>query len=296
MSTTTTVTVTRVVLGAGDPEMAACAALARTHGLEVIQAQAPNQTGALAPVSPFNAYNATQPAPQAGDIWIEAAPADGGKPAVRGMGGEIVDHHQPGDSGFGVGPEGAISASSLGQLAALLGVELDSTQRTVAAADHCLAAAFAGQVPGVTPGDVLETRIASAAAFERRPTEELQAEIVFALDALETASQLRIGDVEVADLRGFLPPETAPERADAGGVPGLHHAGPMTGQAYIAWVREASSRGGRLKVVIGGAGAGTAAGTAPITAFLEGWALEEGLCEPYGDAVRGFAGAYPRPT
>jgi hypothetical protein len=195
-----------------------------------------------------------------------------------------------------------------------------------AAADHCLAAAYAGQCPGVDPISLGEWRIDCRAAQRERsdecvPPRDYRAEIVADLERanelLTAATMLALvcqlgpdGDwvrgtarlgapvtgrrcshhggvraapglwwanrVLIADLRGQHVPEL-PEAACSLGV------------AYLATVTDSD---GRTKVVLGGCGDGTVPGTAPVEAFLGGWAQEQGLVDLYGDAVRGFAGGY----
>lgn len=57
-------------------------------------------------------------------------------------------------------------------------------------------------------------------------------------------------------------------------------------------VPPAGSRDPRPKVGVIGAGEGTVPGTAPVEAFLGGWAEQQGLVDLYGDPVRGYAGGY----
>ena len=59
------------------------------------------------------------------------------------------DHHQPKDAGFDKLPQDYMQGSSLGQLAAHLGVELNEEQRTIAALDHCASAALADEIPDI---------------------------------------------------------------------------------------------------------------------------------------------------
>lgn len=57
---------------------------------------------------------------RAGDVWVECAPADGGRAEVDTSFSRRIDHHQPGDSGYGLLPEAAFEASALCQVLRLL--------------------------------------------------------------------------------------------------------------------------------------------------------------------------------
>lgn len=146
--------------------------------------------------------------------------------------------------------------------------------RLIAAGDHSLAAAYAGEIPGVDPEALMRLRAETRAAFQRRPVGDVMADIASARAALSAAPryELRPGDAatEVRDLRGRnLIPEL-PEAATRGGVP------------YIA--DGPTEPSGRAKVVCSGS-------PDVIQAFLE-WAAKQGLVDAYGDPARGLAGAY----
>ncbi len=93
--------------------------------------------------------------------------------------------------------------------------------------------------------------------------------------------------IEVVDLRGTQ-------------IPDLPEAAMALGVAYLAGgvsLRE----GDPPKIVIGGCGEGSVPGTLPVEAFLAaarngnvaGTPVHvDGELKPYGDIVRGFAGAY----
>ena len=71
-----------------------------------------------------------------------------------------IDHHNPGDSGYAKSPSQYLEGSSLGQTLSFFGIEPTETQKLLAAADHCLTAAYQGQCPGVDPGELLFMRAA----------------------------------------------------------------------------------------------------------------------------------------
>src|SRR3954470_5159841 len=107
-----TFTVARIILGAADPEMARIREIAEAAGLPVVQAMGAGRTPGdpTAAVSGFTAYKAVSPEPQTGDIWVECAPAAGGKVAIVAAGGRVVDHHETGDPGYGEPPAKALEA------------------------------------------------------------------------------------------------------------------------------------------------------------------------------------------
>lgn len=77
------------------------------------------------------------------------------------------DHHYPGDPGYDLGPDKFWEASSLGQLSDLLDFETTYLTRVIAAADHCLADAYAGRCPGIFQDDVLQVRLPELMVRER---------------------------------------------------------------------------------------------------------------------------------
>jgi hypothetical protein len=250
-----------------------------------------------------DAYRSTI-VPVAGDIWIECAPAVGGKAAITAAGGVWIDHHFPGDPGYGADPTCAVGASSIGQLADLFRtVELSPRERAIAACDHCLPAACAGIVPGISIADVAALRAASLL----RPSVQLDpelgimheaaltsiADILTTVGALASAPTVWIGvpsvgiGAGVADLRGLPLP---PDDKDGGALPGLATVASFARRPYVCRVRER----GRVKVVLGGDGPGSSANGDAAAAFAA-WAAAHGYIDPYGgDPERGFAGAYER--
>jgi len=250
-----------------------------------------------------------------------------------------VDHHHPGDPGYGRGPEEAIAASSIGQVASILAqinhlprewevvegtdhralgtIELSADGAyvvgmtslsmeapgsgepyglvpvarvavlpaevvLVAAGDHCPAAAYQGQVPGVNPVALAQWRAESRAAFQHRPVEAVLADVSAAAHCL-THGEYPWGDPAPMVLGGVLDLRESPP------IPEIPEASLRTGVPYLASLPMPD---GRTKIVLGGAGEGTVAGTRPVEEFLGGWAAAQGLTDPYGDPARGYAGAY----
>lgn len=68
------------------------------------------------------------------------------------------DHHNEGDAGFSVSPSEYLKGSSLGQVLTFLNKTPTATQKMIAAADHCLGAAYQGLCPEVDPDELLYLR------------------------------------------------------------------------------------------------------------------------------------------
>lgn len=169
----------------------------------------------------------------------------------------------------------------------------------VAAADHCLAAAYRGECPGVDPDALMQWRAQSRADFQRRPVGEVLADIEAATEGLREATRC----TECGDRRDWSPEGMARNlgvsdcgvigglggcgdchrwTADMGGdtVPELPEAAVRIGVAYVATTAD---RDGRRKRVLGGH-------TTPEQ--IATWMATCGLRDVYGDPARGFAGAY----
>src|SRR5690606_34614139 len=140
-----------------------------------------------------------------------------------------------------------------------------------AAADHCLAAAYRGECPGVDPDALMRWRVETRAAYQGRPVAELLEDVEQSRARLRAAPVVALGErLTARDLRGEHVPE-------------LPEAAVREGLAYLATVTD---RDGRRKIVLGAADEET------VRAFMEKWAPREGLADLYGDPARGFAGGY----
>lgn len=337
-----------VILGSSDAEGAAIERVCLAAGLRVAYAVGSDGNR----VHPGNAYRAVGytiggqfcDAAPSGTVWLVECDIvrDGfgdGVTIVR------IDHHRPGDPGYGRPPEQFMSASSIGQVVSELGrlsrlpkewkhttetpvgwygrrgcghdhnglwvagpvvewvyrppnvptmlggtvpAQVSRTGYTVpadialvAAADHCLEAAYRGRCPGVDPEALMRWRAESRAAFQGRTVEAVLADVEAARKVLTThlhqcrrfcESERGHRDdwsCEIADLRGLSIPEL-PEAAAREGI------------AFLATVRD---RDGREKVVL------QAATPELVSRFLAG-EIVPGLKDIYGDPARGFAGGY----
>lgn len=322
------------VLGAQDPEMELIDRLLRQCGETIVYAT--DSSGQR--VHPGNAYRCPTPSVPKDSIVFAVECIDS-----LPEGWVRIDHHRPGDPGYGRPPNEFLPASSIGQVIkelARLGLlralwtrdegslerprllpgelrycsvrtpgslgssdhnaYLPSDWREVwmvgagywsngirggdtalyvphdfilcAAADHCLAAAYRGECPGVDPDELLYWRVKTRAAYQGRSEKELLADVYEAQDLLENAPNERLAHgIYVADMRGY-------------NVPELVEAAMVEGMAYITLVAD---RDGRRKIVLGG-------NTTPeiVQAFMTEWAPKQGLVDIYGDPARGFAGGY----
>lgn len=263
---------TLFVLGAADPEMNAIAELLAQHGVARVYARVNGKR-----VHPANAYNAEAPA-EALELLARGGSVHLVECVGQAPGGvRRVDHHFAGDPGHGKPPTQYWHASSLGQTVAVLDellptpVAVTQEMRWVAAADHCLGAAYAGLCPGIDPDALLQWHVASRAVFERRSTAAVLCDVASTQRALQTAPRLSLAPgVVTADMRSRSSPELLIAAAHAR-------------QCCLSTVR---TRDGRTKI-------GCLVGSAEqIRAFMEYWAPAQQLTGIYGDPVRGFAGAY----
>ncbi len=82
-----------------------------------------------------------------------------------------IDHHNPDDLGYAMGPALYWKASSIGQLHAMLRVPPKESDYVLAAMDHCFNASMKGLCPGISVKDVRERKIAEIAKTTRLETE-----------------------------------------------------------------------------------------------------------------------------
>lgn len=257
------------ILGAQDPEMREIERVLRRDGRAVVHA-----AHAARRATPRTAYaadavlrsgqrgrpEAAVLLPNAPTVFVECS-VPGWTPHGR------IDHHNPGDAGFDKGPEAYLAGSSLGQTLALLDLEPDATQRLLAAADHCLTAAYQGECPGVDPRELLFLRASWQAKMSGRSLGDVIAGILAAAALIERHYDSASGEARFPD--PTLSPTDLAEGAAYTGKPVRYR------QLFP---------GGELKVMLKGATPGH------ITRFMdEQRALGR---EVYGNPWRGYAGAY----
>lgn len=288
------------ILGASDPEMASIERLLAECGESVAYAVGPDGER----VHPGNAYRSVGFRPvgtndlctrDTRECYLVECSGDLPPDALS------IDHHRPGDPGYGRPPEEYWGGSSIGQVYhALMDLGLavpyadsrgwvawvPTDLLMIAAADHCLEAAYRGRCPGVDPDALMRWRAETRAAFQGRTVEDVLADIEAARARLRDAVtrceyehpmgggvvEHHLPDAPYADLRGQSIPEL-PEAAAREGIP------------FLATVRD---RDGREKTVL------QAAPPPLVEQFMSGKIIP-GLHDLYGDPARGFAGGYLAP-
>lgn len=299
------------ILGAADPEMAAIESLLADRGEQIAYAVGPDGDRVVA----GNAYRAIgyQYSDDMslytrfdGDVVLVECGGDLPAPAV------VVDHHWPGDPGYGQPPAAFAAASSIGQVLALLYRNAQKHERDglvsfmsdeqllIAAADHCLAAAYRGECPGVDPDALMRWRVESRAAFQKRSADDVLRDVEAARTVLRDAEVLHLSaGIDAGGVCRSCRVKCAPTEEDGSwDYCECPTARDMRGRK-VAELPEASAREGlcfisdglpdptgRVKVVC-------QSGTPEqIRAFMAHWAPAAGLVDVYGDPARGFAGGY----
>lgn len=261
------------ILGAPDPEMAEIEALLVEAGQEILYAALDFQRADAGTAYQADGVLDREGRPRPLPVGEEAILVECSVPLPGVVWVHKVDHHRPGDPGYGLPPEAYWQASSLGQVCRRLGAARTPEREMVAAADHCLAAAYRGRCPRVDPDALARWRAESRARFQGRPVEAVLADIAAARGALRAAPRVYLGEGtgSVADLRGMEVPE-------------LPEAAAREGLAFLAAPR--AGRTGRFKIVL------QAADPDQVRVFMGSWARAQGLKDVYGDPARGFAGGY----
>jgi hypothetical protein len=195
------------VLGAMDPEMREIEEVVNAYLDDRIER---GESGGVlyaakdgASVAPSTAYKANglvrkdgQPAEMPGDVTRVVTVECG----VQGLKAHVrVDHHNPGDVGFGFGPEKFWEGSSLGQICELLEVEPTIEQRIAAAADHCLNHAYQGKCPGIDPSALRAWRVKSRSAYQGVEPEVVEKAVAEAIETIKGLPKVEIGGREVAN-------------------------------------------------------------------------------------------------
>lgn len=153
--------------------------------------------------------------PRAPAVFVECAVRDR-VPTVQ------VDHHRPGDAGYEMPPERYLEGASLGQVLRLLEREPDDTQRLLAAADHCLTAAYQGRCPGVDPDDLLFLRASWQAKIAARSLSDVVDGILDAARRVKRAHDPVRGESRFLD--PVRVPKDLPEGAAYAGLPVRYRA------------------------------------------------------------------------
>ena len=263
-----------VVLGGGDPEMAAIAAACGKLGIRTLQASVDGVA-----CHPGNAYRCNgyvEGGVLADDVVITV------ECAVVGLTPYFAaDHHNPGDNGYGRPPEEFWSASSIGQMyqhlldggvpATTLSDAFGPERYLVAASDHCPSHAFAGKCPGIDVTELKAMRARNSASFNKMTEEEWLAVVDAAIE------QLRVLPIATAGGGEY--------RVSTVDIPLLNHAQLIVGLP-VQYVMAGNARDPRTKV-------GLLGGEPPMIAAWMAEKVASGeLVDVYGDPVRGYAGGY----
>lgn len=255
------------LLGAADPEMQTIESLLKVNGRHV--AYALNANGErVRPDEAYTAYTKDELVNQIattgrGTIFLVECRL------VNYNGGTIIDHHNPGDPGYGKPPKEFLEASSIGQVLRVLNKEPTPDILLIAAADHCLGAAYKGLCPGVNPDELMKWRVVSRAAYQKKKPAAIMTAIESARATLRAAPLIQLtAGISVRDMRGIDAPE-------------LPEAAAREGTCFVSSIPYK----GRTKYVC------QSGSVEEIEAFIE-WAKKNGLENIYGDPTRGFAGGY----
>lgn len=178
-----------------------------------------------------------------------------------------VDHHHPGDPGYEKGADAYLEGSSLGQVLQLLEMEPNPTQRLLAAADHCLSAAYKGECAGVDPGELLFLRASWQARMSGRSLGDVVEGILHAGQQVRRHYDSERGEAVFAD------PTAVPQDLAEGAA---YVGKPVRYRQLLP--------GGELKEMLKGANA------EHIERFMA--AHDAAGRQVYGNPYRGYAGAY----
>lgn len=263
-----------VILGAGDPEMAAISSACAKLGIRTIQAAVDGVA-----CHPGNAYRAdgyVEGGVHTDDYVISV------ENAVSGLVPDFcADHHREGDNGYGRPPAEFWSASSIGQVyqhladggipAETLEAAFGADRYMVAASDHCPSHAFAGKCPGIDITALKAMRARNSAAFNKMTEAEWLSVVDAAIAALRELPVAYAGGGEY--------------RVSTTDIPLLNHAQLIAGLA-VQYVMPGNARDPRAKVgLLGGE-------PEMIRAWMDEKRGSGELVDVYGDPQRGYAGGY----
>ena len=250
------------VLGAPDPEMARIEEILKKD----LYSYATLDGRRVAPSTAYKANKIDPVATTDSIVTIECSVSDI-KPVL------YLDHHRPGDTGYGLPPERYLEASSLGQLLRHLNLEATPKDRLIAAADHCLGHAYRGRCPGVDPEELLEERLKEKAAFQKISYREINQTFNTSLQHFKSLPQTIIAGQVVVDTTKELDP-----------VPEANEVGAYLGCAVLYRMLDKATN--RQKTGLIGGEPDT------IRVFIEEVKKLPEANGLYGDPERGFAGVY----
>ena len=198
----------------------------------------------------------------------------------------ILDHHNPGDPGYDLPAVESWRASSLGQLCTLLDREPEHSDLVLAAMDHNFPAAYRGEVPDVTPDDVLSLRIQENAQQSGLSTAKFKTLISSLQQTIEKkcadkAGMIQLGESSVLDMQDF----------DTGLVYSPTYLALQVALVQMniaALLTTANSAKDKAeKIILTGCGT-----PSNVEAFFNEFGPLIGLSGIYGSLARGYAGGY----
>lgn len=178
---------------------------------------------------------------------------------------DCIDHHRPGDPGYGAIPSNFLEGSSLGQLLTALQMTPTKEQLLIAAADHCPTQAYMGLCPGVDIEDLKRWRTASRAKRRGMSPLEMEEAILFGKSVLENAEKIEFNGKTFPWLQSR--DNEVCEASARFNIPFM----------YMENAHSAKFKSGIM-------------GADPDT--IQKWMQECGLTRVYGDPIRGYAGGY----
>lgn len=185
----------------------------------------------------------------------------------------VVDHHNPGDPGFNKEPELYFEASSIGQICNLLNIGVpDEEYLYIAAADHCLTAAYQGKCPNIDPAKLLIHRCKVKAEYQQTSPDEVYNVINDTLQKIKEGKRIFLDGVECVDFTYYDSPPEAPEASSILGLPLLYSNFITSIQKYKFGIISASPE--------------------TIRYWMDNTAKNLELEDVYGDPARGYAGGY----
>ncbi len=269
------------ILGADDPEMREIEAILKWDRRICLYAMKDGKR-----VHPGNAYSAERPLLEELTyngpyrlVLVECQPE--GIPE----GTEIIriDHHRPGDPGYGLPPAQFWQASSLGQLVNFLGLEMElgsHDQLILAAMDHAPATAIRGECPGVTAKEIIDRKVSEIAKATGISEGDVRACIAQWAVRLGSAPVIDIGGQGIRDMRP----------SDRGSGYSLNYlclqvAALVGGYGVLLLTHDGGDA--REKWTIAGHCTPQC-----VETFMVEWAPAQGLTGIYGVPNRGYAGGY----
>lgn len=288
---------TTFVLGAEDPEMREIEKILSDQRLHYVIA---TKNGIR--VKNSNAYDADKVASKNIVVMIECICSSSSFAQTIYK----IDHHFPGDLGYGAPPEKYWGASSIGQLINFLqrlglNIQITKEQKLIAAADHCLRAAYDGKCPGIEPKELMEHRIKIKSKIIKEDEAVYKEHLNKTMSILNQLSQnsIILNGEQVLDLtEGFLvcPKCNSIRRIDSRDLIIEECSGHDWHHFYtLRKLKEASAISGISIMVFNSeenkinifSSDGRAA-----SYFLKEYAKEKNLKNLYGDPERGYAGGF----